>query len=744
MPDDVLKDALERFKQSEDGSTYNRQAALDDTAFARLAEQWPDEIKRQREQEGRPILTINRLPSFIRQVVNDARQNSPSIKVVPVDSGADVATADVYSGIIRSIERGSNAAVAYDTALEHAVTGGFGFFRITTDYCHAESFDMEARIERVANPLSVHWDTNSTQFDASDWEYAFVSDLLTEAEFKRKYPKAQAVSFEGAANGDDDLAMWFEDNKVRIAEYFLREEYKAKVLLLSDGRVVKEDDLKKPVAPGGPSAAEVFAMGGVVPTRERESTFYKVTRRVISGAEVLEETPWAGSTIPICPVWGEEVIYRGRRWFRSLVRDARDPQKMFNFWRSASTELVALAPRAPFMMAKGAMPRDAKERAKWESANTRSHAYLTYEADGAAPMPQRQPFAGVPAGALQEALNAADDMKSVMGIYDASLGARSNETSGRAIMARQREGDNATFHFIDNLSRAIQYCGRCLVELIPQTYGARQVVQILGDNEEAKVVRLVQEGALAVQPGEGNEKAYNLNVGKYDVAVKTGPSYTTQREETREFLTEIISRTDPQVGLVLSDLAVSTMDFPGADKAAKRLRALLPPQVLAAEQEGEDGMPAEAQAMIASAQQQVQQLQAALAEAQAAAQDKQGDREIKMRELGIKQQEVQLKGAELVMRQQDAQRAAQEKAVSDAAEAESDAAEDAMEQQEKAAMVGALQAIAQGQAVLADAVMQGNAQLGQGIAQVAALVSAPRRLVRDGAGKPAGSELAFN
>lgn len=565
--DATLRDALDRFRASEDGSAEIRKQALEDIEFARLGKQWPDEVVRMRKLEGRPCLTINRLPSFIRQVVNDARQNKPAMSVHAVDGGADYATAQVLGGLLRSIERASNAGVAYDTAIEHSVTGGFGFFRIVTDYAHEDSFDIEARIERVPNPMSVHWDTNSLAFDASDWEYAFVSDMLTEREFKKLYPKADAVDFDSGL-GDDD-SYWRADNTIRVAEYFLRVERQRKVVQLSDGRVMRREDLDAPeeVMPGLlMPRLEVLAMGGIVPTRERVAKYCTVTRRVMTSQEVLSEDEWPGSMIPICPVWGEEVIFRNRRHFRSLVRDARDPQAMFNFWRTASTEMVALAPRAPFLVATGQIPAG-PEGTKWGSANTRSYPFLSYNPVQGAPMPQRQAFPAVPAGAIQEALNAADDMKAVMGIYDASLGARSNETSGRAILARQRESDVSTFHFIDNLSRAIQYGGRVLLEVVRSAYSQRQAVQILGPDQAESVAKLTQDNP---DPANG---LFNLDVGKYDVTVKVGASYATQREEAREALLELM-RADPRAALVLGDLALKNMDFPGADEAAERVKML--------------------------------------------------------------------------------------------------------------------------------------------------------------------------
>jgi hypothetical protein len=408
-------------------------------------------------------------------------------------------------------------------------------------------------------------------FDASDWQYGFVSDMLTEREFKKRYPKAKTVSWKEGLG--EDLENWTDEDRIRVAEYWVRNEKMRKIVRMSDGQVYRVDDLREPIeiAPGmAMPLIDGLAMQGITPNEERDSTFFEVTRRVINGVEVLEEAPWPGSMIPICPVWGEEVNYRGKRYFRSLIRDARDPQAMMNFWRSASTELVALAPRTPFLVPLGGIPMG--EEKKWETANTRSHPYLTYD-PSAGNMPQRQPFAGVPAGALQEALNASDDMKAVMGMFDASLGARSNETSGRAILARQREGNNATFHFLDNLARAIEYAGRCMIEVIPSIYSPRQTVRILGENNTPKVVRVMAQAGSPPTVDDPGGKIYNLAAGKYDVTVTVGPNYETQRQETMQNLTDII-RAQPQAAAVLGDMLLENMDFPGSKDAAFRVRVI--------------------------------------------------------------------------------------------------------------------------------------------------------------------------
>lgn len=572
--EDILKDAREAFDLACEHESDNRREALDDIRFARLGEQWPDKVRRDRELDGRPCLTINRLPAFIRQVVNDARQNKPAISCHPVDDGADPETAEIFNGLIRNIEQSSDAEVAYDTALDFAVTGGFGYFRINTRYAGEDSFDQDLVIERVANPFSIYGDPNSQAADSSDWNTAFVVDTLPKAAFEARWKGADAVDW--SADSYAGLGgPWMEGDRVMVAEYWRREAVMKTILALSDGQVVERSVYEA-------QKAMFDALGVSVIGRPRQIASSKVVQRIMTGAEVLETVDWAGKFIPIVPVYGEELHVDGKRRLRSLVRDAKDPQRMFNYWRTTSTELVALAPKAPFIGRKGAFETDAS---KWATANVQTHAYIEY--DGPEP-PMRQPFSGVPAGALQEALNASDDMKSIMGLHDASLGARSNETSGRAIMARQREGDVSTFHYIDNLSRAIRHAGRILIDLIPKVYSAPRVVRVLGPGGEARLAP-VNQTFQAPDPADQARKItriYDLAAGKYDLTVKSGPSFTSRREEAATQMIELI-RAYPPAAPVIGDLLARNLDWPGADEIAGRLAAMVPDQAKGAAPEVE-------------------------------------------------------------------------------------------------------------------------------------------------------------
>lgn len=592
----LLKQARDMFEKCQSAENETREMALDDVRFAKLGEQWPDQVKKQREIERRPCLTINKLPSFIRQVVNDARQNKPSIKVRPVDSSGDRKTAEIVAGLIKNIEYTSNADVAYDTAIECAVTGGFGYFRVGLDYAYDNSFEMDLSIERVLNPFSVYGDPNSTAADSSDWDVAFIIDRIPRAEFKRKYGDKATVDFEASA-WKDAGATWLTDETVLVAEYWTREEVTSTVVKTSDGKVFSQEQMET-----DPDLSAALEVGAIEIVGTRETKTHKVTQVIMSGIDVLETNDWPGRFIPIVPVYGDEFAIDGKRYFRSLINHAKDAQRMFNYWRSTSTELVALAPRVPFIGPKGAFDEDDG----WDTANTSSHSYLEYSGPVS---PQRQPLDTGPAGgALQEAMNASDDMKAIIGMYDASLGARSNETSGRAIMARQREGDVATFHFIDNLSRAIRHLGRVLIDLIPHVYSGPRVVRVIGEDGKETTAAINQQSPevdkkgqpVVDEMGQAVMAMHDLTAGKYDLTVDSGPSFTSRREEAAMQMTEFL-RAVPQAAMVLGGPMAKNMDWPGADEIAEKLEKMDPtnqPQI-----------PPEMQQQMQQGQEMIQQLQ---------------------------------------------------------------------------------------------------------------------------------------
>lgn len=618
----ILVRARTDYERAREAWNDNIVAAKDDLRFGRLEEQWPEKIRKQREIEGRPCLTFSKIATFIRQVVNDARQNKPQIKVHPQDSGADPRVAEIYNGLIRNIETTSDADVAYDTAIEHAVGQGFGYWRYNTKYTCDDAFDQDIVCERICNPFTVYGDPRSTAADSSDWNVAFIITSLTKDEFEREYPNAEKTDWD---HDFKDCPEWLDGDDVTVAEYWTREKVKGEIVALSDGQVVKVADLEK--------SPENF-VGLTVVGQPREVETYKVTQRIMSGAEVLKTVEWAGKYIPIVPVYGDEVTDEtGKRHFRSLIRSAKGAQQMFNYMRTTGVEGLALQPRVPYIGEEGSFDCDPN----WDTANNVSHSKLEYKKG--APPPQRQPLPNHFGAAFQEALSASDDMKAIIGIYDASLGARSNETSGRAIMARQREGDVSTFHFIDNLSRAIRHGGRILLDLIPKVYTTERIVRVLGEDMQPQTVQVAPTGqpVSEQQTPEGQSfPIYDLTAGKYDLTVSAGPSFTTRREENREMMIEAMQAGGDAVAPVLLPRIAKLMDMPDADEIAAEINQRMNPQP-------QGGVPPEVQQQIQEGMQLIQQQQGEIQTLKADQQGKIAEYQLKSRELDIKEQELQIK-----------------------------------------------------------------------------------------------------
>ena len=579
---DFIKSMREKFVLASDASRENRKLALDDIKFAVMGEQWDSRDVERRKLKGKPCITINKFPAHIRQVVNDARQNKPAIRFRPVDDKADTKTAEILNGLIRNIETSSNADVAYDTVINQAVSGGFGYLRVNVEYSDDDTFDREIRIDRIPNQFSVYEDPYATSTDGSDWNCCFVTERITKSEYKERFPGKECSDWE--FDGQDDYD-WINDDGVWIAEYWERDEEEKEICLLSDGDVVDEIVYEENLA--------YYQALNISKVDSRTTQTHKVTQYIVSGKEVLETNAWEGKYIPIVPCYGEEVILENKRYFKSLPRDSKDAQRLLNYWRTTTTELVALAPKTPFIGEEGAFTVDTE---KWNSANTEDHAFIAYKKGSQ--MPQRQQYASVPAGAMQEALSADDDIKATMGMFGASIGQQDNATSGRAIIARQRESDTGTFHFIDNLSRSLRQVGRICLDLIPHVITPGQVLRIIG--EDGKETESVVAGDPQQYPDLSN--VYDLTSGKYDVVVDVGPGFTTKRQEAASQMIEF-SRVNPAASSLISDLIAKNLDWPGAQEISERFKAMLPPQI-----SGENPQIQQLQQQLQQTQQQAQQI----------------------------------------------------------------------------------------------------------------------------------------
>lgn len=593
-------------------------------------EQWDAEVLREREQSGRPCLTVNRMLAMCDQVIGDARQNSPSIQVSPAD-GSDtmlivedfrgeprrIHGAEVMERLIRQIEYRSRAEQHYDLALQHAIEGAVGFLRVRTTWSDPRSFTQEPRIECIRDRFNVFIDPGAQEQDASDANYAFIVSAMSRDEFAARYPDRTP----GAPVGNSDF--WTDTERAcTVAEYFWREPWERRLIALPGGETVYGDELGKTKR----EQDAALAAQGLRPLRERTISTWRVWWAKVSGSDVLEgPVLWPGSTIPIVPVWGKHIDHRRGTEYRGLCRPGIDAQRMLNFWLSAMVERAALAPKAPWLVT----PRMvAGFETQWQEAATANHPYLPYNPDPEAPgaMPQRNAPPPMPQAELMQSQVFSDHIKNAIGIHDAALGARSNETSGKAIMARQREADVGSFAFFDNQARAIARIGTILVEIIPVIYDTERVVQLRGADGASE--RMTLNKAMT-DPKTGEAVlVQDLAAISYDVRVKTGPSYTTQREETVANMMDLL-KINPGAAPLMMDILIDTMDWPGAAALSDRLRkgGMVPAHLLTEDEQAKLPQPqptpeqqaeaAKAQATMAKAEADVAQAEADKLKAQA-------------------------------------------------------------------------------------------------------------------------------
>ena len=592
-PRDLLSVMRSRFTMAVSAYSESREDELDDLRFEAGSPdnqwQWPADVLATRGSvqgqtiNARPCLTINKLPQHVHQVTNEQRQNRPSIKVIPVDDKADVEVAEVFEGVIRHIEYISDADVAYDTACENQVTYGEGYIRVLTKYCDDTSFDQDLFIGRIRNSFSVYMDPTIQDPCGSDAEWCFITQDMTKAEYERQFPNAAPISStiqQGV--GDSSLSQWLTEDTVRIAEYFYYKHVPVKLNLYPGNISVEE---------GSPEDKQLKALGQK-PIRSRTADVKKVKWLKTNGFEILEEQDWAGRFIPVIRVVGNEYEVDGRLYVSGLVRNAKDAQRMYNYWVSQEAEMLALAPKAPFIGYGGQFEG---YEMQWKTANTTNWPYLEVNPDATdgngsmLPLPQRAQPPMASSGLLQAKMGASDDIKSSTGQYDSSLGATSNERSGRAILAREKQGDTGTYHYVDNLARAIRHCGRQLVDLIPKIYDTERIARIIGIDGEVKTAKInpTQEEPIKKivdETGIVIEKIYNPSVGKYDVCVATGPSYMTKRQEALDAMSQLLQG-NPQLWQVAGDLFVKNMDWPGAQEMAKRFAKTIDPKLLSDQDE---------------------------------------------------------------------------------------------------------------------------------------------------------------
>jgi len=646
---EIVERAKRRYEEGLDRDKDNRDEAIKDKKFCFVpGEQWEEDTK-QNERKGRICLEINQLPQFVNQVVNDLRQNRAGIHVTPEGGGDDGAKqeAERRQGIIRGIEYESRADTVYDQGGSDAVVAGRGWWRVLTEYRADRSFDQRLVIRPIADFSTVVADLDYLEPDGSDRGWAFVTETMTKAAFEAAWPDAQAIDWSEAPN-----SKWFDGaERIVVADYYERVCTKRSLVLLSDGTVYLEGVDPPPPLPADGSIKEV---------RRRPYDDWRVRWfKFAGGQQILAEYAWKGGTIiPVICCVGNEAVIEGERRYWGLIRFARDPQRMYNFAQSTIAETVALSPKSPWMLAEG---QDEGYEQEYELSNRRNYSVMHYKPrtheGNLLPAPQRNQPAQVPTGLVEIANVSRGDLRSTIGIYDPSLGQKSNETSGIAIQRRAAQGDVATFNFPDNQARAISLTGRVIDELLPHYYdGEMRQVPTVSEDGKPGMDTINVPTAGGVLNGLSKDKTFTIRV-------EAGPSYQTQRQEGRESMMAFVQAFPPAAPLV-GDLIAKQMDWEGADAISERLELMLPPQIQQALQAKKNG--GQAPQIPPEVQQQMQQLQGQLQQMQ------QG-----MQQLQARNQELESGAAQKAQQAQAEAAAKQRQAALDAQAREQQAQRDA-------------------------------------------------------------------
>jgi hypothetical protein len=623
----------------------SREDELDDLRFMAGSPdnqwQWPADVLATRGSvqgqtiNARPCLTVNKLPQHVRQVTNEQRQNRPSGKVIPVDDNADIEVAAMLDGMVKHIEYISDADVAYDTACDNQVTYGEGYIRLLTDYCREDSFDQDIKIGRVRNAFSVYMDPTIQDPCGADAQWCFITQDMTKEEYQQEFPDASPISSMMTQGvGDESISAWLDEDTVRIAEYFYYKSKPGTLNLYPDNVAVFE----------GTNDDKQLKLRFGKPLKSRRVDRKQVMWMKTNGFDVLDEREWPGKYIPVVRVIGNEFEVSGQIYISGLVRNAKDAQRMYNYWTSQEAEMLALAPKAPFIGYGGQFEG---YETQWKTANTTNWPYLEVNPDvtdgagGVLPLPQRAQPPLPQTGLIQAKMGADEDIKSATGQYNASLGMQGNERSGKAIVAREKQGDVGTYHYVDNLARAIRHITRQLVDMIPKIYDTQRIARIIGLDGEVSMVKInpdQQEPVRKVMDQNGGliEKIYNPNVGTYDVMVTTGPGYMTKRQEALDAMSTIL-QSNPQLWAVAGDLFIKNMDWPGAQEMAERFKKILDPKVLQTSEKSPE---------LAAAEQQIQALTQEL---------QQSSTILESVKDSVAQQEVSIKSFEAEIRAYDAE-----------------------------------------------------------------------------------------
>jgi IS5 family transposase len=563
---DIHKTALGRYQRIEDKERSQRDEALEDIRFAQTeGGQWDSDAREKRQ--GRPMYTINRVAGAIDQLNGDQRQNRTSIKIRPVSGGATEDVAKVMEGLIRNIETQSKALNAYDNAFDETANGGYGGWRVVTEFPDDDVFDQDVRIKQVLGATTALWfDPSAQEYDKRDANYAFYTTLMTKEEREDKYPDKSLSEWPTDINSlrlnSNSCNMWNTEDNYLVAEYWVKTPVNKEIVLLSDGRVIDATE--------DGAALNELAAQGITEVKRRKVKSHKVQMYVMDGGGILEgPKEWAGKFIPLIPMYGRQTYIEGQWFTRGLVRFAKDPARIYNYGTSTAIETTALTPKDPYWYTPAQV---SGHEDKYRNFNTQNSPFMPYNPDPIAPGPPARTGApSVNNALLAQIQQASMDLYHVTGMQPPSIGVNPELKSGKAIIAQEKQGDRGSFVFEDNKNKSVNYTAEILLDLVPRIYDTQRLEQLLAQDGETESVQ-INETVLDQETGE-EVLVNDLSLGKYAVVTETGPAFATQRQESANQIIELISQSPLFEGIAM-DLVAKDLPILESKELTKRVRKL--------------------------------------------------------------------------------------------------------------------------------------------------------------------------
>lgn len=556
-------------------------------------DQWTPKERNELRLRHKPVVQFNKLHDHVKKVIGEFRQNTPTATVLPVDPDIPQETMDACSHILNGIFYKSRTNIVDQTACENALSFGYGAMFLTTDYESQNSFNQEIVPIGFQSPEVVFFDPDAKEVDKNDGDFCGWLDFMSAEQIEKQWGVGSPRSFSVPFQWNSTYQFYLAGSRtIAIANYWEKQYYSKKIYLLESGETVdaKEYDAlrkKHDALHEDDRALLEEDIGERFPEIENERVIddaYEIKGYKLLGDKVLEETVWPSRYLPGVFVDGYSYYIDGKQYTQSFIHQAKDAQRFLNYCGVEVLQAIKNTRRETYLTT---TEMTAGNEYVWRNPDMQQGA-LHYRphvlATGQVLTPTPITSPPINPAFLEQYQRAEHDIGSILGRTESVTGAQGNEKSNLIMAARLTQGNLGSFIWFDNTQRAIESIARNALDLLPAVYDAERTVVAQGPNKEPVVMHLNQQmpdGSIMNDLTKLRDKA--------KVQVSLGASFEMQRQQHLNFLIELMSAA-PQAAPLLADLVAENIQVENMPQIVKRLKNLVPPQILA-EENGEPPPP---------------------------------------------------------------------------------------------------------------------------------------------------------